>query len=84
MTKDEIKSNVITIIAEKLGGLSEDMIATEKNLRDDLGMDSLDEIELIMECEKQFDLSIPDGEAEAIKTVKDVIDAVEKHLPVRE
>ena len=54
--------------------IEQDMITRESRLKDDLGADSLDRVELIMECEKAFNFSIPDDEAEQIQTVGDAYD----------
>lgn len=72
MAESEIASKVSAIVADKLG-VSEDGIAPESSFTDDLGADSLDTVELIMEFEKEFDVSIPDEDAEKIVTVKDAI-----------
>lgn len=64
------------IIVEQLG-VEADQIKLESNFVDDLGADSLDTVELIMSFEEEFDIEIPDTDAEKIKTVKDVIDYIE-------
>lgn len=64
------------IIVEQLG-VEADQIKLESNFIDDLGADSLDTVELIMSFEEEFDIEIPDTDAEKIKTVKDVIDYIE-------
>lgn len=63
------------IIVEQLG-VEEDEIAMESSFIDDLGADSLDIVELIMALEEEFDLEIPDGEAEKITTVSSVVDYI--------
>ncbi|MDL1871695.1 acyl carrier protein [Deltaproteobacteria bacterium PRO3] len=65
------------IIAEQLG-LNEDEIADSASLLDDLGADSLDIVELVMAMEEEFEMEIPDEDAEKIVTVKDVIDYVKR------
>lgn len=72
----EIKDKVINIIIEKLGADKDEVLADAKFI-DDLGADSLDTVELIMELEKEFDISIPDEDAEKIATVGDAISYVE-------
>ena len=67
-----IAEKVTKIIVEKLA-ITESEVTPEANFTTDLGADSLDTVELIMEFEKQFDISIPDAEAENIKTVGDAI-----------
>ncbi len=68
----EIADKVKQIIVEKLG-VDESEISPEASFTNDLGADSLDTVELIMEFEKEFDLAIPDEEAEKIGTVGDAI-----------
>jgi len=63
------------IIAEQLG-IEEDEITMESSFIDDLGADSLDIVELIMALEEEFDLEIPDSEAEKITTVGDVVEYI--------
>jgi acyl carrier protein len=73
---DDIKSAVTSIIVEKLG-VDESDVTEEASFTNDLGADSLDTVELIMEFEKEFDLTIPDEEAEKIATVGDAITYLE-------
>ena len=64
------------IIVEQLG-VEPDQVKPESNFVDDLGADSLDTVELIMAFEEEFDVEIPDEDAQKIKTVKDVIEYIE-------
>jgi len=66
-------NKVKQIIAEKLG-VSEDKVNPQASFVDDLGADSLDQVELIMAFEDAFDVEIPDEDAEKLKTVKDAIE----------
>jgi acyl carrier protein len=68
----DIAAKVKSIIVEKLGVDEADVVETA-NFTNDLGADSLDTVELIMEFEKEFDLSIPDEDAENIATVGDAV-----------
>jgi acyl carrier protein len=72
-----IDKKIKQIIAEQLG-LNEDEILDEASLIDDLGADSLDIVELVMAMEEEFEMEIPDEDAEKISTVKDVVDYVKK------
>ncbi len=72
-----ITEKVRAIIVDRLG-VDEADVTTEANFINDLGADSLDTVELIMELEKEFDIQIPDEEAEKIQTVSDAIAYVEK------
>ncbi len=73
----EIATKVKEIIVDKLGvDMSE--VNEEAHFVNDLGADSLDTVELIMEFEKEFDISIPDEDAEKIQTVGDAINYVEE------
>ena len=74
---NDIAATVKSIIVEKLG-VDESDVAPEASFTNDLGADSLDTVELIMEFEKDFDLTIPDEEAEQIATVGDAIDYLEE------
>jgi len=68
----DVKGKVIEIIVNKLG-VEESQIVEEASFTRDLGADSLDTVELIMEFEKEFDLTIEDEDAEKIQTVGDVL-----------
>ena len=74
MSANEAK--VKQIIAEKLG-VSEDKVVPAASFVDDLGAYSLDQVELIMALEDEFDIEIPDEDAEKLKTVKDALDYIE-------
>ena len=73
----EIEAKVKAIIADKLG-VEESQITKEANFQTDLGADSLDTVEMIMEFEKEFNIEIPDEDAQKIATVGDAIAYVEK------
>ncbi len=75
----DIASRVKAIIVEKLG-VDENEITPDANFTNDLGADSLDIVELIMEFEKEFDIQIPDDQAENIQTVGQAIQFIEDHL----
>ena len=75
----DVRSKVVSIIVDKLG-VEESEVVNEASFTNDLGADSLDTVELIMEFEKEFNLSIPDEEAEKIETVGDAIKYIEEHL----
>lgn len=68
----DIKDNVVKIIVDKLG-VEESEVTPEASFANDLGADSLDTVELIMEFEKEFNISIPDEAAEKIANVQDAI-----------
>lgn len=73
-----VAERVIKIIVDKLG-VDEGEVKKEANFTQDLGADSLDTVELIMEFEKEFEVSIPDEQAEKITTVGQAIDYLEAH-----
>lgn len=75
----EIESKVKKIVAEQLG-VAEDQITRNTAFVQDLNADSLDTVELVMSFEEEFDLNIPDEEAEKIQTVGQAIDHIHKHL----
>ena len=75
----EIKSKVISIIVDKLG-VEESEVTNEASFTNDLGADSLDTIELIMEFEKEFNIVITDDQAENIQTVGDAVSYIEKNV----
>ena len=72
---DKIK----TIVANQLG-VDEAQVTEDASFIDDLGADSLDTVELIMAFEEEFDVEIPDEDAQNIKTVKDVIDYIQSKV----
>lgn len=72
----EIASRVKAIIADKLS-VDENEVTENAEFTKDLGADSLDTVELTMEFEKEFGITIPDDKAEGITTVKDAIDYIE-------
>ena len=74
---NDLEAKVIAIIIEKLG-VDEGDIVREASFTNDLGADSLDTVELIMEFEKDFDMTIPDEDAEKIATVGDAIDYIQE------
>ena len=74
----ETANRVAAIITDKLG-LSPEQVTPEAAFTTDLGADSLDTVELIMEFEKEFDIEIPDEDAQNIKPVQDAVDYIEKH-----
>ena len=73
-----VEAKVKTIIAEQLG-VGEDEIQADSAFIEDLGADSLDIVELVMAMEEEFEVEIPDEEAEHIKTVKDAINFINEH-----
>lgn len=75
----QVEEKVKTIICEQLDVSEKDVVLTASFV-DDLGADSLDQVELIMAMEEEFDISIPDEDAEKIATVQDAIDYIEKAM----
>jgi acyl carrier protein len=76
MTVASVEERVVDIVAEQLG-VSKDQIKKETHFVNDLGADSLDTVELVMELEEEFDINIPDDAAEKIQTVGQAIDHIE-------
>ena len=72
-----VEEQVINIVSEQLG-VEKKNIKRESNFVNDLGADSLDTVELVMELEEEFDISIPEDAAEKIQTVGEAIDHIEK------
>jgi acyl carrier protein len=68
----DVQSKVVSIIVDKLG-VEESEVTKEASFTNDLGADSLDTVELIMEFEKEFNIAIPDDQAENIQTVDDAV-----------
>ncbi len=73
-----VEDKVKEIIIDQLG-VAANEVTPEASFVDDLGADSLDTVELVMALEEEFDLEIPDEEAEKIKTVGEAIDYIKKH-----
>ena len=73
----DIESRVKNVIQQQLGMREEDII-NEALLHDDLGADSLDDVEICMAMEEEFEIEIPDAGWEPLKTVKDVIEYIER------
>ncbi len=74
----EVADKVRAIIVDKLG-VDENQVTVEARFTNDLGADSLDTVELIMEFEKEFGITIPDDASEKIQTVGDAISYIEEH-----
>jgi len=74
-----VEERVIDIVAEQLGA-SKEQITRDTSFVNDLGADSLDIVELVMELEEEFDTNIPDNEAEKIQTVGQAIEYIETNF----
>ncbi|HIA37198.1 MAG TPA: acyl carrier protein [Flavobacteriales bacterium] len=74
----DVSSKVTAIIVDKLG-VDESEVTSEASFTNDLGADSLDTVELIMEFEKEFNIAIPDDQAEKIGTVGEAISYIEEN-----
>ena len=79
MSSEEIFDKVKEIIVEQLG-VAETAVAPEASFIDDLGADSLDIVELIMALEEEFDIEIPEADAEKISTVGDVVEYIKANV----
>ena len=79
MNQEEIFDKVKEIIIEQLG-VTENAVTSEASFIDDLGADSLDIVELIMALEEEFDLEIPDSDAEKVVTVGDVVEYIKENV----
>ena len=79
--KKEVVEKVKQIIGEQLG-VDEGEVTPSASFVDDLGADSLDQVELVMALEEAFSVEIPDQDAEKIRTVQDAIDYIDKHTKV--
>ncbi len=75
----DIASRVKAIIVDKLG-VDENEVTLEASFTNDLGADSLDTVELIMEFEKEFNIAIPDDQAEKISTVGEAVSHIEENV----
>ena len=74
----DIAKRVKEIVAEQLG-VEEALVVPEASFMDDLGADSLDTVELVMALEEEFDIEIPDEDAEKIQSVNDAIEYITEH-----
>jgi acyl carrier protein len=79
LAAQNIREKVLDIVCEQMGA-SRDKVTDATSFINDLGADSLDTVELVMEFEDEFDLNIPDEDAEKIQTVGDAIKYIEEHL----
>ena len=78
MSSEDVLEKVKKVIVEQLG-VAEASVVADVSFIDDLGADSLDIVELIMALEEEFDLEIPDADAEKIVSVGDVVDYIKDH-----
>ena len=79
MSSEEVFEKVKEIIVEQLGA-TESAVTMEASFIDDLGADSLDIVELIMALEEEFDIEIPDSDAEKVVTVEDVVEYIKENV----
>ena len=79
LTKDEIREKIKKIVVENLG-VSEDQVTDDAQFSQDLGADSLDQVELVMSLEEEFGAEIRDEDADSLNTVGDAIAYIEKRL----
>ena len=79
MSSEEVFEKVKETIIEQLG-VADTAVTSEASFIDDLGADSLDIVELIMALEEEFDMEIPDADAEKIVTVGDVVEYIREHV----
>ena len=79
MSSEEVFEKVKGIVVEQLG-VTEETVTMEASFIDDLGADSLDIVELVMALEEEFDIEIPDTDAEKVVTVGDVVDYIKENV----
>ena len=79
MNTEEVFEKVKSIIVEQLG-VAETSVEMEASFIDDLGADSLDIVELVMALEEEFDMEIPDADAEKVVTVGDVVEYIKENV----
>ncbi|MNK71515.1 Acyl carrier protein [compost metagenome] len=80
MSEQELFEKVKKIIVEQLGVNAEE-VTSESSFTEDLGADSLDTVELVMALEEEFEVEIPDEDAEKLTTVRAVLDYIKSHQP---
>jgi acyl carrier protein len=74
-----IEERVVQLIIDQLG-VEKEQVTSEASFLEDLGADSLDTVELVMAFEEEFDIEIPDEDAEKITTVKDAVSYIQAHV----
>ena len=79
LTKEEIRAKIKSIVTENLG-VSDDQVTDDAQFSQDLGADSLDQVELVMSLEEEFGAEIRDEDADSLNTVGDAIAYIEKRL----
>jgi acyl carrier protein len=77
VTDEQIQQKVVDIVCEHLS-VNKDQVKPETSFIEDIGADSLDIVELVMELEEEFDIQIPDDQAEKIKTVGEAVEHIKK------
>jgi len=82
MSNSTIEERVMQIVCDNLG-VSREQVTRKTSFQDDIGADSLDVVELVMELETEFEITIPDEEAERIRTVGEAIEYVEREVAGR-
>ena len=80
--REKVRAEVVEIISNRLG-VGKEQITDATTFQEDLGADSLDVVELVMELETEFEITIPDEEAERIRTVGEAIEYVEREVASR-
>ncbi len=78
MAEDDVMDQIVEIITEQLGVKAE-QVTGNASFVDDLGADSLDTVELVMKLEEDFDIEIPDEDAEKIQTVQNAVEYIRTH-----
>ena len=79
---DRVEERVIEIVCENLG-VNKEQVTRNTSFTEDVGADSLDIVELVMELEEEFEITIPDEQAEKIKTVGEAIDYIKRELDTK-